>query len=903
MRLLRRVIEWHLGRHLTSEQLAFTLGDLDEDLAWRERTVGTRRAAWWLVRETLSVSAAYRLAARGERRLSRRTIMGTSWVDDARFAMRRLVKRPGASLASVLTLACAIGAGAATWSLLSSLLLHPLPVESPEHLVYVAQRFADRDGRPGRISQGHVYPLYLAVRESGVFEGIAAGGTQGLLVGSPGEGRLLQPRTVYFASHDYFHTLGVRLQLGRDFTAVDDRRGAPLAVIVSDRFWRTVLKADANVVGQTLTVGKTLGTIIGVAPQGFRGLNLAEAPDIYVPLHTVRDAGDTSFNAFAESRISFINPSGYSSPSSWIAVIGRLRPGTSVEQAVARLNGLPIEARGGRPFELVAVETNAIPEAARAGMIHFTRLLALTVGLLLLIGCLTVGTLLLVRTEARRDEFAVCLALGGSRFSLARGIVFEGALISLAGLVCAIPIASWLFASARTFELPGGIAVDLLQLSIDRYTWLGIAGCAAAAMLAIAVVAGVFGFSPNVADVLRSRAGATPRVTRRRTRATLVVAQVAVALVLVAGAGVLTRSLIAALTVNPGFDASRIVTGGVTLSPYGYTAERATPLFEELRQRLGRSHAIASVSFTQSLVAMSPSGEIKVDGVPRQFASMVSFIAVDERYFSTIGLPIVAGRDFTVRDTLSSTLVVIVSESFGRALAHGGNPLGHRITEVSGAGDQPFSVVEVVGVVPDVVTDVTATEPLAVYYSLAQKPRSSSREIFLNARSDASVVVRDAAAAIKQMDPRIEPRPMMTIEERLGRQMSPQRMGGFVLGALGAIAILLTVLGAYVLAESMAATRRREFGIRAAFGASRLELGALVLAETVRLVGVGLLAGLILAWMGANTIRTLLFRVEPLDPATLAAVSAAILALALIVSLRPALKSASVDLASVLREE
>jgi putative ABC transport system permease protein len=902
MRLLRRVIEWHLGRHLTSEQLAFTLGDLDEDLAWRERTVGTRRAAWWLVRETLSVSAAYRLAARGELRLSRRTIMGTSWMDDARFAVRRLVKRPGASLASVLTLACAIGAGAATWSLLSSLLLHPLPVESPEHLVYVAQRFADRDGRPGRISQGHVYPVYLAVRESGVFEGIAAGGTRGLLVGSPGEGSL-QPRTVYFASHDYFHTLGVRLQRGRDFTAVEDRRGAPLAVIISDQFWRTVLKADPDVVGRTLTVGKALGTIVGVAPRRFRGLSLSEAPDIYVPLHAVRDAGDTSFNAFAESRTAFINPSGYSSPSSWIAVVGRLRPGTSVEQAVARLNGLPIEARGGRPFELVAVETNAIPEAAHAGMIHFTRLLALTVGLLLLIGCLTVGTLLLVRTEARRDEFAVCLALGGSRFSLARGIVFEGALISLAGLVCAIPIASWLFASARTFELPGGIAVDLLQLSIDRYTWLGIAGCAAAAMLAIAVVAGVFGFSPNVADVLRSRAGATPRVTRRRTRATLVVAQVAVALVLVAGAGVLTRSLIAALTVNPGFDASRIVTGRVSLSPFGYGTEQAAPFFDELGERLRRSPAVASVSFTQSFGSMSPGGEITVDGVPRQFPSSVSYTAIDERYFSTMGLPIVAGRDFTPQDTMRMALVVIVSESLGRALANGGNPLGHRITEISGDKDRRFAVAEVVGVVPDVITDVNATEPLSVYYSLTQKPASPNRVVVLNARLDARGAMRDTLATIKQMNPLIQPEPMLTIEERLGRQMSPQRMGGFVLGALGVIAILLTVLGAYVLAESMAATRRREFGIRGAFGASRLELGTLVLAETVRLVGAGLLAGLILAWMGANTIRTFLFRVEPLDPATLAAVSAAILALALIVSLRPAVKSASVDLANVLREE
>jgi predicted permease len=894
---------WMVERTVPAEHLAHVLGDLAEDLDRRERTRGPLRSTLWLLRECLSLAGSYRSEARRHRRIfSRRAIMGGSWRDDSRFAWRRLRKRPLGAVASVLTLACAIGAGSATWSLFSSLLLHPLPIDVPERLFAVTASVPMRDGRV-RASSHFLYPQYRAIRDSVMFTGLAAGYAFELLVGT-GETAVPQRRVVAFASHDYFDTLGVRMQAGREFMDHEDQRGAAVPAVISDRIWRAAFNRDPAVIGRELTfVTRTTmtapatserATIVGIAPRGFRGLNLAEAPDVYVPLHAIATLAAGFSNPFSDK-----DPR--NSPSSWIGIVGRLEDGALAEQIEARLEQLRLGT--GVTFELIPVNTAAIPELARAGMVRFVRLLATTVALLLLIGSLTVGVLLMVRTEARRDELAMCLALGGTRLSLVRGIVLEGAMLSAAGALLAVPVAAWLFAAARRFELPGGVDLDLLGLSIDRRVWVACAIGAVAATLMTALLAGAFGFAPRVADVLRSRAGGTPRVTRRRTRAALVIAQVAVALVLVAGAGLFARSLAAALTLNSGFDAGRIVTAVVSLDSYGYMPARAASFFVDLRARLIASPAIESAALIQREGAMTTYGRIIVNGDPRQFPSIVAYTAVDERYFPTMGMRVLAGRDFSDRDTASAPLVVIVSESFARQLAPGGSPLGMRITETSRRPPAAPGVAEVIGVVPDVITSVAATEPLAVYYSLAQREPSSRRTVVARARADAAPVAAVVAGTINQLDPGVEPGPVLSIEEQLARQMSPQQLGIFVLGGLGAIAVLLTLLGAYVLAESMASTRTREMSIRAALGARRMQLGSLVVRETVVLIGAGLVAGLALAWLGANSIRAFLFRVEPLDFATLGAVSLGILALGVIVSLRPAFDAARVDLAHVLRDE
>jgi predicted permease len=701
---------------------------------------------------------------------------------------------------------------------------------------------------------------------------------------------------VHFATHNFFDALGVPLALGGGFRPEHDQPGATAVVVLSDRYWRVHYDADPRVVGREITIGGSPVVIVGVAPRVFRGLSLTEAPDLYMPLHTLKGLADPNMNYFMDG-------ASRSSPSAWLTIVGRLKSGETPHRATAALNGLPFETRRGGTFVFTDINTASLPEAARAGMRQFGTLLATTVGLLLLIGSLTVGLLLLIRTEARRDEFAMCLALGATRRRLAAGVAVEGAILALGGVVLSVPITVWLFAGASAFQLPGGVALEHLNLSTGATTLAVSALAALASSLLIGVVAGVFGVSADIGDVLRARAGATPRLARRRMRMSLVTAQVAVTMVLLAGAGLFARSLTAALHLNPGFDPGQVLTGNIELRPYGYDRPRADDFYADLESRLRQNASIRSVSMTVTAGGMTPAGELIIDGEPRKFPSTVAYTHVDDRYFSTMGMRIIRGRDFTADDGPSAPPVIIVSESFGRMLANGGDPIGHAVTESSGRPGQPRAVVRIVGVVPDVVTNVAVLEPLAIYYSLAQRETYTGRRIVLRASGDPAVAARETMAAINAIDPLVTPAAPETMLRRIEQQMGPQTLGVTVLGALSIIAVLLTVLGTYVLAETMAAARRREMGIRAALGATRRQLGDLVLRETVHLVGLGLLAGLGLAWLGAGTIRAFLFQVEPLDVATLASVSGLILTLALGVSLRPAIRAGRVELARLLRED
>lgn len=815
-------------------------------------------------------------------------------MDEVRLAARRLTKRPGATIASIVTLACAIGAAAATWSLLSAVLLRPIPIKDSARVV-VAGSVVTAGREAGTVSYGFIYPQFPVLRDSGIFERVAAEWSTPLgLMTSTGS----TPVTalVGFATFDFFDLLGLPIAPGRTFTTGDDRRGAPAVAILTNRYWQRAFDAGSDVLGRSITVGGKAVTVIGVAPRGFRGLDLARSVDLYLPLHTIGEFGQPTTNYFADT-------SHGSSPSASVRIVGRLRDDSSISQTTAQLRGIGLPSTGRLKFALTSINIAAVPVVARAGMTHFARLLGATVALLLLIGCATVGMLLLIRTEARRDEFALCIALGASGARLARGVAMEGVLLSAGGAALAIPIAWWLFAGVRAFQLPGSIDIGVLELRIDVRAIAATVCAAVFASIVITLIAGTLGLRANAADSLRARAGATPRMTRRRTRAALVAAQVAVALVLVAGAGLFARSLAAALSLNADLDMRRVVTGSVSLEPYGYNATRATAFFDELRSRLARTPAVTSTAFSVYQFAMAPGGKIPIDGVPREFPSMVTYTAVSQDYFRTMGIQIRRGRDFTADDRANSPPVTIVSESFGRMLAEGGDPLGRRITMGFHKIGQPPAIMEISGVVSDVVTNVSVLEPLVMYFPMAQTEPGTSVSLRVRAASTSEAASREVMTAIKQIDSSVTPSPMSTLADGIARQMSAQQFGAMVLSALGVIAVLLTVLGTYVLAESMAAMRMREMGIRAALGVTGRQLGAIVIAETARLVGLGLVVGLGLAWLGANTIRAFLFQVKPLDPVTLGAVAALILTLALAVSLRPALRAARVDLGRVLKEE
>ena len=441
---------------------------------------------------------------------------------DVRCALRTIGHQPGMAAAAILALAIGIGACAATWSLISALLLHPLPVKESEKLFWSMSRPGDAT------STAVAYPTYKQIQEAEIFDGLAANGVWWFPVALTGAS---QPRPVCFVSHDYFNTLGVQINSGRNFSPDDDRRTALPTAIISHRLWSSAFFGDRNAIGRTITIGGVQAAVIGIAPREFLGLDLANPADIYMPLHAAGAVGDRVTNYFSDPI-----PPAVSSPSIWIGIAGRLRPGMTADETARRLNSLFSREPGAGRWTLTNVNTMAVP-MNRSDTVRFSQLLAMTVGLILLIGCLSTGMLLLVRTEAHNDEFAMRLALGASRARLVQGIVVEGAILSLAGAALAVPVSDILLKGLQAFELPGRIQISSINLAVDGRVLAALGFAAVAACMLIALVAAVYGFSVDVGSGLRARAGATRKTSGRKTRSVLVAAHVAVALVLLSGAG------------------------------------------------------------------------------------------------------------------------------------------------------------------------------------------------------------------------------------------------------------------------------------------------------------------------------------------------------------------------------
>jgi predicted permease len=523
-----------------------------------------------------------------------------------------------------------------------------------------------------------------------------------------------------------------------------------------------------------------------------------------------------------------------------------------------------------------------------------------TVALLLAIGCLAGGALLLLRTEARRDELAMCLSLGASKGRLVRGVVIEGALLAGAGLVAALPASAWLVSGIRAFELPGGVQIDLSAMPVDTYALLAAGGAALLATLVVALVAGSFVISVGVATGQRPQAGATPRLARARMRTILGAGQVAISLVLLAGAALFARSIAGALTLGPGDEVRRLVTGTINPLAYGYTEEQASAFFDALRERLHEGGGIDAVSIANPYSNML-GGVTLVDGAPRQFPSFIYYQGVDEQYFPMLGLPLVAGRGFSEADRGESPAVAIVSESLGRLLAGGGTPIGRMLGPIWWRGRETGA--SVAGVVPDIVTNIALRSPYVIYMPEAQMPGLAPRTLFVRTAADPAMAMREVASAVRDLDPAIAPPPMQTVGERLDEQLRAQRFGMLAMGGVGVAAALLTALGVYVMAASLSVRRRRELGIRSALGAPRAHLGLIILREAGVVAGSGIVAGIAALRAGIEPVRAFLFQIEPFDPVSIGIAAALLAAVVLMVSLQPARAAMRVDVARILAEE
>ena len=809
---------------------------------------------------------------------------------DLRLAIRRLTRDGVRTSASIATLACAIAVATVTWSLVSATLLRPLPVPALDRWVVV---HANGDG--GRVQREFVHPAFTRIRDAGVFERTLGAWVplESLMLRMEGTTRRVR---VAFVTGDYLSSLGIGLQAGHSFEPNDDRRGAAPAAIMTDRFWRQSHQGAPDVLGRAVQLGGAHATIVGVTAAGFRGLDLSESPDLYMPLSVIADMASAGTNYFAD-------PAHAAAPTWGVRIVGRLHDGESQAQAASRLAAAASSSEWleSTSLGLTPLASAALKGEARAGVVVFSRMLTAAVVLLLLLGCAAIGLGLLLSVESRRRELATCLALGASLSTLLRGLTLEAALISGAAALGALPIAQGLLRGLRTYSLPGGVSIDLLAVHVDGGALIAClcTGAVAFVGLTAATSAYAYGRLRSLTVLVSSTRGAGR--TRARSWTALLAAQVAIALVLLSGARLFVRSLQVGFDLNGAVRPASVVRAELNLAAHGYDAARSASFFEEWHARMSAAPAIRDVAYAIDEGGMGTRGRLIVDGEPRRFPEIVRFKAVAPTFFAAMGLTVTDGRGFDVRDTGAAPPVAVASASLARLLARNGSAIGR--TVAIPVSDGPARVTTVAGVVPDVIDDVDALRPLVLYVPMAQRTTGTYRTVILRAAGDVDAARQAAVGAARSVDATVAVPALPTMRDEVEYQMASQRLGSAVLGVLGIVALLLTIVSTYVLAAAIAAARTSEVGVRVALGATRSRVMALLLRDASRPIAVGLAIGAALVWAGGGLLRALLFQVEPTDPWSLVEVVALLSAVAVAASLGPALQAARADVAATLRQQ
>jgi len=801
-------------------------------------------------------------------------------LNDFRFALRMLRRRPTFTAAVVLTLALGIGTSSGVFSILDAALIRPLPFADPSRLAMLWGVAG-----PERDVRGASYPEIVDWRTlNHSFSDVAAYDDISLNLGTGGEPRRVESEMV---SASYFGILGVSAARGRTFTADDDRvpDAQPVAVI-SYALWTTQFGSDASVVGRSITLNDRPFTIVGVMRDGFHGISFDT--DVWVPMMMI---SLTSSKGTLESR-----------GNRWLAAIGRFRPGVDLPSAqrdvdaVARqLAVAHPETNRDRGVQLFTLQDSALGPTRQLLVAMFAAVL-----LFLLIACANVVNLQLVRATSRRREIALRVAVGADGARLVRQLLAEGLTLAAVGAIGGVALAVWGLGALLPL-LPDGALPRYVDPSLD---WR-----VAAFATALTVVCGViFGLAPalavrrlTVADSLktgaRSAAGGITSVRRLGAQQLLVVSEVALALVLLVAGGLMVRSLRRQLDVDPGFRADGVVTAQLALPRTRYPAPARVRFVNELLARVRELPQIESAAIGSDipLGGNSNAGPLVIDGVtPEPVRSYRHRVTPD--YFATLGIPLVRGRAFTAADRDSAQDVAVVSAAMARRFWPGLDPIGRRFR----FGDATGPEATVIGVVEtprfrDLTTDLTAqsSEP-DVFYSFAPL---SDADLSLVVRTSGDVVSVMAAVQreVNGIDPGLPLYRLTRMSDLLARQTATARFGSTVLGSFSAVAMLLAAIGIYGVLAFVIGLSRREIAIRLALGATRGRVIRLIVRQGMTLVAFGIAIGLVVAYYATAALSTQLFGITTTDPLTFAAVPLVLAAIALAATYLPSRAAARID--------
>jgi predicted permease len=812
---------------------------------------------------------------------------------DVRLAARLLARSPGFTVVAIVSLALGVGANTTIFSLLNAFLLRPLAGREPARLatVYTSDYSGPRYGASS-------YPDYLDFRSgSRVFEGLAACGMKPLLFTEGGDSRRVLAQLV---SGNYFDVLGLRAAYGRTILPAEETPGQNPVVVLSDSFWRSRFAADPAVVGRAVALNGKPYTVVGIGPAGFTGFVRGIGVDLFVPLAMDRSlTGDP-----LESR-----------GTRGLLLIGRLRGGARVEEAQAELaivarrlhDGFPdnwTDRRGEpRAVSVLPEDASRVLPMVRGAIAAFLGVLFAAVGLVLLIACTNVASLLLARSNARRREVAVRIALGAGRARLVRQLLAESLLLSvLAGLV-GTALAALALQLILAFQPPLPFSLAL-GLELDRRVLLFTLLLSLATGVSFGLLPALRASSASPVEALKARGGEAPRRRRVGMRDTLVVAQVAGSLVLLVGAGLFLKSLARAQAIDPGFDPERALVFSLDLAAQGYDEARGAAFYATLQDRLAAVPGVTTVSFSTSLPLTLGSERRSFRAVGYQpgpgeeLAVPSSFVGAD--YFETMRTALRRGRGFTSRDVPGTRPVVVVNEAFVRRFWPGREGLGERLVLPWKDGEVEM---EVIGVARDGKYASLGEEPTPYIFYPHRQLYRSQMAVVVRTQGDPTAVLPQLRRQVAALDATLPVYDVKTLVAHLGTALFPARAAATLLGLTGALAVVLAAIGLYGVLAYLVTLRTREIGVRMALGASREDVVRLVVGRGLRLAGAGLAIGLVLAGSVTRFAAFLLYGTSPLDPATFGAVAVLLLGVALAAAWRPARRAAGVEPLVALRED
>lgn len=807
---------------------------------------------------------------------------------DIRYSTRKLLHSPGFTATVVATLALAIGATTAVFSIVNGVLLEPLALPNAERVVSVAS--TDRDGNTAPMS----FPDFQDYRaQSRLIAKMAAYdvGTHNL-TGAGGEPIRLSGARV---NANFFDVLGVSSILGRSFSRGEDAKGAARTAVLSEALWRTRFGSDPKILGRSITVDGRPFTVIGVVPE----IELQRATDIWLPLIPEGGEDDPS------------NRGGH-----YLSGVGLLAPGVSVDRAALELRQIA------RSLELKYPRTNTHFGAtaiwlrdAMVGKVRPALLVMLGgVGFVLLIACANVANLMLVRASTRETEIAVRTALGAGARQLVRQLLTESLLLAGAGAIIGTSLAAWAVDGVKALGPQG----------VPRLARVAIDGRVLTFSVIVTLVTGVlFGLVPaihaaktNLGQMLReSTRGSSGRRATRRTRAMLVITEMALAVVLLVGAGLLARTFVALTRVDPGYRPENVVTMSVALPNAKYPWDQQAinfshQLLEEL-QRLPEVQAVA-LAFGRPLSDIGMRVGFERDDRPPSTPDhrlVADVRVVTPGFFPTLRIPILSGRGIAGTDRANAPAAVVVSQAFARQFYPDENPIGKHITigwgrqRSANATDTVNAGGEIVGIVGDIRANGNREKAPSIIYLPYDQAPIQVFSLLVRSTASATLVVNGARAAVRDVDPELPVFDVKTMTQAFAESVSQPRFYAILLGSFAGIALMIAALGIYGVISYTVTLRTRELGIRIALGAQRERVLRLVVRQGMALTLAGVAIGLISAYALSRAIASLLYGVAAADPLTFSAVTLLFLTVAGVASYVPARRAAAVDPVIAMRAE